>query len=423
MTPDIRLIGEVFDGRYRVDRVLGQGGMGVVYAATQISMGRRVALKVVRPSRASEPRHVARFRREARAAGRLKHPNTIRLFDFGETADGTLYMVSEYLLGETLAVHLDNHPRLRPTEVIDIAIGVLGSLDEAHRVGLVHRDLKPDNIFLLASARGAAAVKVLDFGLVKLVDGTDKLGQLTRTGVVGGTPMYMSPENAQGADVDGRSDLYSLGVLMYEMLEGRPPFEANTAVALLLKHINEPPPPFRAGAVPDVLGDVVFRCLEKAPPRRFASAEALVEVLKRVAPLVPSSPSVDIVSGRREADLSAIPLHIKSTVDAPALTNDGTHEYADTVPENRVWSGETGSPAGAATLSTEAVAPPLEPRSSQQSSTLEVPSEPPSPAADAVPNVTDEVVEVLRRRSPAFWILPLLGAIVVLALIVWSLMS
>ena len=279
------MIGVVFDDRYQVEEQLGEGGMGIVYRATQLSVGRPVALKVLRPEvaggRAREL--VDRFHREARAVAKLVHPNTVRLYDFRETQD-TVYIVTELLEGETLGDRLWDRGILHPAEAVQIACAVLAALEEAHGFGLVHRDLKPDNVFLV---RGPPeAVKVLDFGLVKLIEEADGLGRLTQSGVIGGTPKYTSPENAEGRKLDGRSDIYSIGILLFEMITGKPPFYAEGAVDLLLEHIEKKPPPLEVPGfpLPEPLKDAVARCLEKKPRRRPASAGALRTELMALLP-------------------------------------------------------------------------------------------------------------------------------------------
>ena len=270
-------IGDVFDGRYRLDGVLGEGGMGTVFAATQLSIGRSVAVKVMKAGLEASDRHVRRFRREAGAAGKLMHPHTVRTYDFGVTDDGIPYLVTERLRGHTLADRLRRGP-LPAAKAITIASEVLLSLTEAHRVGLVHRDVKPANVFLADIGSVRDFVKVLDFGMVKLTTGTDQLGKVTRTGIVGGTPAYTSPENAMDQDIDARSDLYSVGVMLYEMVSGRLPFERGSSFETLLAHVRDPVPRLNA-AVPAGLAQVVYWCLEKSPDLRPQSAEALREAL------------------------------------------------------------------------------------------------------------------------------------------------
>lgn len=197
---------------------------------------------------------------------------------------------------------------------------MLLSLIEAHRLGLVHRDLKPANLFLHRSDNGDERVKVLDFGLVKLTVGTDQLGNLTRTGVVGGTPTYMSPENARGRPVDTRADLYSLGVILYEMLEGRRPFEADTTLAMLLKHINEPPAPMRAPDVPEELRELVFACMAKEPEDRPQTAELLRDALLAIVlPTGPAWEPTDHISVPIEEAPTELSVHVDNVTESVEL--------------------------------------------------------------------------------------------------------
>ena len=285
------LLGQVFDERYRVLSAVGRGAMGTVYEAEQLSMmNRKVALKVIRKALVGDHKREGRFLREARAAGRLQHPNTIRLYDYGKSDDGRVYIVTELLRGHTVGHLLRTRGRFEPHEAVRIGTEVVKALGEAHAAGLVHRDLKPDNIFLVPreSDNEPPYVKVLDFGLVKYVTGTDSLGQLTLDGVVGGTPGYMSPENAQGYELDGRADIYSVGVLLYEMLTGRRPFRAADSVHVLLAHINEPPPPLVVPGIrfSDDLLDVVYHCLQKKREHRPRNAEAVRDALERLGDVV-----------------------------------------------------------------------------------------------------------------------------------------
>lgn len=281
------MIGDVLDGSYRIERVVGSGGTGTVYAATQLRFDRPVAVKVLRHA-IDDERYQKRFLREARAAARIDHPNAVQLIDVGQCEDGTPYIVSEFLQGETVAERLHRQGALPPRHAATIAIAVLDALGAAHAHGIVHRDVKPANIFLATThAGGPEVAKLLDFGLVKLMDGTDGLGRLTRTGMVGGTPAYTSPENALDQPIDARTDLYSLGVTMYEMLAGRPPFLRGTVLELLLAHVREPPPPLAEvapGAAPEGLERLVSSCLAKRPEDRPADTRVVRQALNELLP-------------------------------------------------------------------------------------------------------------------------------------------
>src|ERR1700761_3266418 len=221
--PEDPLLGCTLPGGYRVTHMVGVGGMGRVYCAEQVALGRTVAVKVVHPHLADDELAAARFLNEARTASRLSHPNSVAIFDFGRTDDGQPYIVMEYLRGRDLARVADDEGPLPLRRTVDILRQTLAPLDEAHALGVVHRDLKPDNIVLEPMRSGLDFVKVVDFGLAKVLDRDAPPGLhgvLTQPGLVCGTPEYMSPEQARGDELDGRSDLYSLGVVLFEVLAG-----------------------------------------------------------------------------------------------------------------------------------------------------------------------------------------------------------
>lgn len=280
-------MGTLIADRYRIDAVLGIGGFGAVYKCTQTTMNQTVAVKVLRSEHLASVEHVKRFTREAQAVSKLKHPNTIHIFDFGVHTDGALYLAMEYLEGETLAHRLDRNGLIYWEDLVKIMGQVCHSLTEAHAVGLVHRDLKPENIMLLPVAGDPNFVKVLDFGIAK-VQKNEGAGprdaSLTEAGMIMGTPTYMSPEQARGELIDARSDLYSLGIMMYEALTGKPPFQGDSAMTVLVAHIKDPPRAMpRDGSIPHVpaeLERVVLGCLEKEPARRPQTAVQLVDRLQ-----------------------------------------------------------------------------------------------------------------------------------------------
>jgi hypothetical protein len=286
--------GTLIADRYQVDGVLGIGGFGAVYRCTQLTMNQTVAVKVLRSEHLSSVEHIKRFTREAQAVSKLSHPNTIRIFDFGSHSDGALYLAMEFLEGETLAERIERHTVLPWQAVVRIATQICHSLTEAHGQGLVHRDLKPENVMLMAVAGDPDFVKVLDFGIAKVQKEPGKPGEasLTETGMIMGTPTYMSPEQAKGDPIDGRSDIYSLGVMLFEALTGLPPFHDETAMKVLVAHIQSPVPAFarsgREEEAPPALEQVVRRCLEKEPSRRPQTTAELAELL--AATLQPASP-------------------------------------------------------------------------------------------------------------------------------------
>src|SRR5215468_8172439 len=269
------LIDQVFDGRYRILRKLGTGGMANVYLAEDQELGRRVALKLLDDRHAQDEQFVERFRREAKNAAGLSHPNIVSIFDRGQ-AEGTYYIAMEYLDGRTLKELL---VRNGPTPIpiaIDYARQILSALSFAHRNGIVHRDIKPHNIVVGGDGR----LKVTDFGIAR--SGTS---QMTEVGSIVGTAQYLSPEQARGAPVDPRSDIYSLGVVLYEMLTGKVPFTGDTPVEIAMKHLSQvPDPPSELRSeVPHDLDAVVMRALAKEPDRRYDSAEEMDADLARVA--------------------------------------------------------------------------------------------------------------------------------------------
>ncbi len=274
------LIGRVLGGRYRLADRLGQGGMGTVYRSVHTLMDKPLAVKVLRGELATDAEAVARFHREARSASRLDHDHCIRVTDFGQTEDGLLYLAMELLEGRSLAQRMKDD-RVPIGEAVAIVHAISLALEHAHDAGVIHRDLKPDNVFLARRSRGREVVKVLDFGLAMLATDSSKSRSITRDGTVFGTPEYMAPEQAQGDPLDARTDLYSLGVLLYHLLTGSLPFSAETFVALLTKHIRETPTPPRAldPAIPPALERIVLTCMAKRREERFASAGALAEAL------------------------------------------------------------------------------------------------------------------------------------------------
>jgi serine/threonine protein kinase len=271
------VIGQVLLDRYTVQQQLGEGGMGVIYRAVD-DRGEAVAIKVLHATIASSPELVARFQREASAQAMLTHPNIATLHAVGVTDDGGMFFVLELIEGPDLALELDSGP-LAPARAVAITKQLLSGLHHAHQFGMIHRDLKPENILLARTAAGEQA-KLIDFGLVKLVTavlGEEEGRRLTRTGVVYGTPEYMSPEQMRGEAIDPRSDLYAVGIVLCEMLTGRRPFEADEVTALWQAHLSAPIPSLaELGFEPadPNLDAIVTTLLAKQPNERFANAHA-----------------------------------------------------------------------------------------------------------------------------------------------------
>ena len=280
-------------GNFRITQLLGGGGMGTVYLAEHPGLGRRAAIKILHPQLAADPEIVQRFFNEARAANAAGHRGIVEVLDFGTLASGAPYIVMELLAGESLAARLQRVGRLSVAESVDVADQVADAVGAAHRKGIVHRDLKPDNLFLAADPERPdhPVVKVLDFGVAKLQQPPAGGGDLrTRTGIMMGTPQYMSPEQCRDArDVDHRADIYSLGVVLHEMLAGAPPFASSSWGELVYLHIGVAPPPLRACGVdvPVLLEAIVLQALTKDPGARFASMEDLRAALRAIGPGAP----------------------------------------------------------------------------------------------------------------------------------------
>jgi eukaryotic-like serine/threonine-protein kinase len=270
-------VGRVIDGRYEIQARIGEGGMGVVYKARQISIDRIIALKMLNQQMQGDQTWVQRFYNEAKACSRLQHPNTIRMFDFGQTQDGRLFMTMEFLDGVSLRDALQRGP-IAPQRVIKILIQCCASLAEAHSIGIIHRDIKPDNVFLLNMAGSPDFVKLLDFSVAKLLEG-DRMK--TQAGVVFGTPQYMSPEQGRGLPLDARSDLYALGILAFEMLTGNVPFNDDNAMTVIQMHLHGPVPPM-PDSIPYSVQQVVRRAMEKDPARRYQSAGEMMQHCQQV---------------------------------------------------------------------------------------------------------------------------------------------
>jgi len=282
------LVGREIAGRYRMTAKLGEGGMGAVYRAEQISLKRKVAVKLLRPELSSEPGLVRRFNTEAELAAKLNHPNTVNIYDFGQDADGTLFIAMEYVEGSSLRAVLAAGGAMPPARALHIVAQIASSLADAHAYGIVHRDLKPDNVMLTDRGKQRDVVRVLDFGIAKLRDDGAGVEQaMTRAGDLVGTPQYMAPEQIRAEPVDGRTDVYAVGAMLYEMITGRLPFEGPTLMAILSKHLTEvPEPPSKRRpdlAIPPALDALVLETLAKDPARRTPSMERLGERIAEVA--------------------------------------------------------------------------------------------------------------------------------------------
>jgi serine/threonine protein kinase len=274
-TPAASLVGQVIADRYHVVKKLGEGGMGQVYLAEHVKMGRRSAIKVMSPTMVHDPDSIARFNREAQNASRITHPNVCAVYDFGETAEGLIYLAMEFVDGKSLTDVLEQEGALPLPRATAIFKQTADALQAAHDLGIVHRDLKPDNIMLTTGRDGADIVKVVDFGIAKAFAGDEAAQKVTKTGFVTGTPEFMSPEQLSGDKVDGRSDLYSLALVYFRMLTGQLPFQAETVQEVMIKRLTDEPATLAQArpdlTFPDGLQAVLNTAMARMPKDRYQS--------------------------------------------------------------------------------------------------------------------------------------------------------
>jgi eukaryotic-like serine/threonine-protein kinase len=355
-------------GSYRVIEQIGEGGMGSVWIAEHTMLGRRAALKILHPNLCAQLDFVRRFFNEARAATAIGDPGIVQIFDFGYDDEGSAYIVMELLHGEGLEQRIARGP-LKLTDALRLMRQTASTLGEAHARGIIHRDLKPANIFIAKDPEvpGGERAKVLDFGIAKLVD-DHKTGvyninapALAATGVIG-TPLYMSPEQCDAQPVDARSDVYALGCVLFELLTGRPPFDAESEYSLAIAHINDPAPaPSRfVPSLPKEIDDIVLRCLAKDPADRFSSAAELAAVLNELVALSGDASASGRAAtsqphlGRRPTSSDGQPEIDDVRATPPAPTRFDTDSRADA--ERHVFASATGTPARASSLSRGRVA-------------------------------------------------------------------
>jgi hypothetical protein len=318
------LVGRIIDERYCLERKVGQGGMGEVYLGEHVRTRRKCAVKIINRSLARDVEALNRFIREATNAGRINHPHVAGVYDFGETDDGLLYLAMEYVDGEPLSKLIEREGALSPARAVEIARQVADAVGAAHELGIIHRDLKPSNIMIARDRRGGDLVKVVDFGIARTVG--DEQQRLTRTGLVIGTPEYMSPEQLIGDPVEARSDIYSLGCILYQMLTGEHAF-GGTAAHVITRRLTEPPPRPRTKnpAIPKPLDDVIVTALGRTPAERFPSMDAMREALL-AAPTQPVTTGprrvaawlgLDGITGERAAETPVAHADEPAAEDAP----------------------------------------------------------------------------------------------------------
>src|SRR5512142_398291 len=284
-------LGQIVVGKYRLLQVLGEGGMGIVYLAEHELIEKRVALKVLRKEYSDKSELVQRFKQEAISASRIKHPNVLDVFDFGQLENGCFFLAMEYLQGRDLAAELSQNTVVEPVMAVRLTLQMCRALGAAHSRGVVHRDMKPENVFLHRTQEGDEIVKIVDFGIAQLRGRDDQKQEpatrrrLTRTGVIFGTPEYMSPEQAAGRNADLRVDVYAVGVILYEMFTGAVPFTGDSFMAVLSAHLTQPIPPMRSWA-PDLdisqeLEAAVMKALAKNPDERYQSMSEFAQDLQQ----------------------------------------------------------------------------------------------------------------------------------------------
>jgi serine/threonine-protein kinase len=356
-------IGTILDDKYRIVRELGTGGMGAVYEGENVRIRRKVAIKLLHATVSSQSEAVMRFEREAEAAGRIGSDHICEVLDLGILADGTRYLVMEYLDGETLGARIKRAGRMGPLMIIPIMAQVLDALGAAHAAGIIHRDLKPDNIFILPIKNGVPDfVKILDFGVSKFAQSSDEMN-MTRAGAVVGTPYYMSPEQARGtSQIDARSDVYALGVLLYQATTGQVPFQAQTFNELLFKIVLEPAPPPQQYA-PDLdpeFSAIIQKAMAREPPHRFQSCAEFKDALiawmaSRVGPSAMSLPGQRSITVPPNAGLRSPTVPPSLSGPPPALHQSQPAwavSSASGANPAQNWQNTPGTPTPAATPQT-----------------------------------------------------------------------
>jgi serine/threonine-protein kinase len=345
-------LGQTVGGRYKITKLLGEGGMGAVYIGEQNIGGtiRKVAIKTLHAHLSKDPKILQRFERECATVAELQHPNTIQLYDFGKTDDGILYMVMEFVQGESLAAVLEKRKFLEPVRAQHILQQICDALGEAHTLGIVHRDLKPDNIVLTERAKDW--VKVLDFGIAKRSEAPDKEEQkLTQQGTVLGTPPYMSPEQFTGRPIDARSDIYSIAVIAYEMVAGRLPFNAATPWEWATQHMTVAPQPLAGSPngvpIPESMSYAIMRSLAKDPAERFATTKEFFDALSFPVDAMGTSGGYAVApASMLAAGGAGVMLAPRPPTDQGALAASGVASSPDPRGKTQLGAPAQGAPPG-----------------------------------------------------------------------------
>ena len=334
--------GMVIGGKYALTRLLAHGGLSSVFEAQHVSLGRRVAIKVLQPQVASQRDVVTRLRREARAASGFEHPNIVEIYDFGQDAvAGSFYIVQKLLQGVDLRDHLERRQRLPLGEALDLLVPIMGALAAAHRRGVIHRDIKPENIFLARGPGGTIVPTLIDFGIAKQLDLVESTNAHTQLGTILGTVQYMSPEQARGEEVDARTDVWSLAVVLFELLTGRCPYEGGNLMAVLMRIVGEQPPDLEAlVAVPHELATVVHRALEHDLSSRYPSMSALLRAVLAWDPSLGERHRASI-GELDEDDAGEVAISVDFAVSIPPSTSSG---HLDAAEQARPPTGRGGDP-------------------------------------------------------------------------------
>ncbi len=363
-SPHDELIGRVINDRFRIISVIARGGMGRVYRAEQVPLGRLVAVKTLDPrsgnsGEENDPQFQQRFFLEASVASKLQHPNTVTVFDYGRTADGVYFIAMELVEGRSLYHVIREEAPISPERTIHVAMQIARSLREAHRLDVIHRDLKPGNVLLTRHGDEDDFVKVLDFGLVKHVE-SESEQELTKAGLFMGSPKYMSPEQIRGERVDARADVYALGVVMYEMITGKVPFERENTVKVLMAHMHEAVPPIQVADCPPGLIDLIMRCLSKQPEGRPSSMDEVILMLKQATGLSLTTSGQFALS--QELRVGTSPLLTQSgrmpTGTPSQAFPAGTAGLSPNTLSGEVLTGQSGAHPGASQLPASLSQPP-----------------------------------------------------------------